>query len=555
MRSPRDLFTFYDPSTKIWRGANTQPLFNPNQSLGALILTTLTRNPAQVVQICADTGVRVTGKEMLLRTIRVAQNLTRMGYVQENIFSMAVRNEENVAPVMFACLALGIPVNTLDASCKRDDLSHMLGTTRSPVVFCDQGTWPEMKAALEMINLQPKVFIFGDKGIEGYSHVDELLVPTGNEDKFVPKHIEDAASRIAVIVCSSGTTGRSKGVCLSHSAIIANVISLLEISSMDNMLSFSSLYWLSGLLFLLAGTAAGATRVITRHVFEPALALEIIEKFRITVAFFPPATALELLKHPRAQQTDFSSMRLLFSGGSAVSAELKYALDKLVPHSSCLVGYGLSELGGAATFSDADTYKGGSTGYLRPLVQAKIVDANGKALNIGQEGEILVKADYQFLRYYGNDEATKEILDEEGWLHSGDIGRIDENGLLYVVDRIKDIIKYGNYQISPSELEGVIQTIPGVLNVCVAGIPVTGNDLPAALIVRNTGKDVETKEIHSLVERSLGTYKQLRGGVYFTKELPMTPSGKVQRRQCRDILIELYNKNNDGSALSKLSVA
>lgn len=262
------------------------------------------------------------------------------------------------------------------------------------------------------------------------------------------------------------------------------------------------------------------------------------------MAFFPPATALQLLKHPQAPETDFSSMRVMFCGGSAVSAELKFALDKLIPNSTCLVGYGLSEVGGAATFSDPDTYKGGSTGYLRPLVQAKIVDANGNALDIDQEGEVLLKPEFKFSGYYGNDEATAEMLDPEGWLHSGDIGRFDKDGLLYVVDRKKDIIKYGNYQISPSEIEGVIQTVPGVVNVCFAGIPVPGNDLPSALIVRSAEENVSAEDVHKVMDLNLGSYKQLRGGVYFTKELPMTASGKVQRRLCRDILIGLYNNSN-----------
>ncbi|XP_001662566.2 4-coumarate--CoA ligase [Aedes aegypti] len=544
MRSPRDIFTFYDPATKIWRGNNKPPLYNPNQSLGAFLLSVLNRSPRQIAQISADTGVRLTCAEIRLRTIRVAQNLTRMGYGQGNIFSMAIRNEENAAPVLFACFALGIPVNTLDASFERDDLSHMLNLIRSQVVFCDRDTWPEMKVALEMTKNDAVVFIFGEGGVEGCRHVNDLLVETGTEDQFVPEHFEDASTRMAMILCSSGTTGKPKGVCLSHSNCIANVTNLSQNYSSDVMLCFSSLYWLSGMFFLLIGTTIGATRIITRDVFDPALALEIIQKFKVTVAFFPPAAALELLKHPQAPNTDFSSIRLLFSGGSAVSAELKYALDKMIPHNSSRVGYGLSEIGGIATFSDADIYKAGTAGYLRPLIQAKIVDLNGEALDIGQQGEILLKPVYRFLGYYGNDEATAEMVDVEGWLHTGDIGRFDEDGLLYVVDRKKDIIKYGNYQISPSELEGVIQSVPGVLNVCVAGIPVPGNDLPAALVVKCAETDVSAEEIHRVISNNLGSYKQLRGGVYFTKELPMTPSGKVLRRQCRDILIERYNNSS-----------
>ncbi|XP_019535556.2 uncharacterized protein LOC109406989 [Aedes albopictus] len=545
MRSPRDVFTFYDPATKIWRGNNTQPLYNPNQSLGAFMLAVLNRNPQQIAQISVDTGARITCGEMCLRTIRVAQNLARMGYGPGNVFTMAVRNDEHAAPVLFACFALGIPVNTLDASFKRDDLSHMLSLVRSQIVFCDRDTWPEMKIALEMTKNDAVVFMVGKGGSqEGCKHVEELLTETRREDLFVPDHFEDASTRMAVILCSSGTTGKPKGVCLSHANCIANLTNLTDTRSTDVMLCFSSLYWLSGMFFLLIGTAVGGTRIITRDVFNPALALNIIDQFMVSVAFFPPAAALELLKHPQAARTDFSNIRLLFSGGSAVSAELKYALDKLIPHTSSRVGYGMSEIGGIATFSDANIYKAGCAGYLRPLIQAKIVDLNGESLDIGQQGEIMLKPFYKFLGYYGNEAATLEMLDPEGWLHTGDIGRFDEDGLLYVVDRKKDIIKYGNYQISPSELEGAIQSIPGVLNCCVTGIPVPGNDLPAALIVKCDEAEVDAEDVHRVMNANLGSYKQLRGGVYFTKELPMTPSGKILRRQCREILIEHYNNSS-----------
>lgn len=173
------------------------------------------------------------------------------------------------------------------------------------------------------------------------------------------------------------------------------------------------------------------------------------------------------------------------------------------------------------------------------------MDDAGNPLDIDQEGEILVRAGLcTFMGYYGNSEATAEMLDSDGWLHTGDIGRVDEDGLLYVVDRKKDIIKYNGYQISPTELETVIQSVPGIINVCVTGVPVPGNDLPAALVVKRNDEanaEIETVIVETVRAR-LGDYKQLRGGVYFVKELPMTPSGKILRRGCRDILVTMYNK-------------
>ncbi|XP_053699201.1 probable 4-coumarate--CoA ligase 1 [Sabethes cyaneus] len=544
MRSPRDVYTFYDPATKIWSGTKTPPLLNPNQSLGELILAMLAKTPDSITQISADTGARVTCEEMRLRTVRVAQNLTALGYGQQDIFTMAVRNGELVAPVVFACFALGIPLNTLDATFKRDDFSYMLETVKPKVVFCDQETLDEMQASIKMAGIDPVVYVFGET-VSGFRHVEELLKPTGNEEYFVPAHFENVSSKLAIVVCSSGTTGRSKGVCLSHSLCIANIAGMLDCRPTDVLMGFSSLYWLSGLAFLLLGTVSGATRIITRESFRPSLALDIIERFRITLVFFPPSSLVAIVKHPGVVQTDFSSIRVLFSGGSMVSSDLKHSFEKLLPNANFHVGYGLSEAGGVVTLSDSDTYKDGCTGYIRATCQAKVVDDDGNALEIGEKGEILVKMEYNFLGYYKNQEATEEMLDNAGWLHTGDIGKFDRDGLLFVVDRKKDIIKYDNFQISPSEIEAVILELPGVANVCVVGIPVPGNDLATALVIKSGKVDTNEAEIHQVVERQLANFKQLRGGVYFVKHLPFTPSGKVLRRQCRDTAIALFNNCGD----------
>lgn len=147
--------------------------------------------------------------------------------------------------------------------------------------------------------------------------------------------------------------------------------------------------------------------------------------------------------------------------------------------------------------------------------------------------------------YYGNPEATEEMKSEDGWLQTGDIARVDEDGLFYIVDRKKDIIKYAGYQISPTEIEMVIMKIPGVVAVCVTGIPVPGNDLPVALVVKALDSEVTEEKIIETVAENMVDFKHLRGGVYFVNAFPMTPSGKILRRTCRDIAVELYNETHN----------
>uniref|UniRef100_A0A1Q3FMI4 Putative acyl-coa synthetase n=1 Tax=Culex tarsalis TaxID=7177 RepID=A0A1Q3FMI4_CULTA len=480
MRKLRDVYTFYDPATHVWRGLPTPPLLNPEQSLGQLILGMLGRNRNKIVQISADSGVEVTGAELHLRTVRVAQNLVKLGFgtrSSETIYAMAVRNGEHTAPVMFACFALGIPVNTMDPSFQRDDLGHILTIVKPKVVFCDSETLNEMLAACEVTSITPKIILLGNK-IAGYTHVEDLLLPTGIEDSFVPTHFQNPDKQPAILVCSSGTTGRSKAVSLSHSICIAHVASFYGFQSDDVAFAYSSLYWLSGLIMLLAGTAMGATRIITRETFTVQRTLDIVQRFRVSALFIPPTQAWAIVNDPTVTASSFASLRFPFCGGSVVSAALKRSFERRFPGKFLEVAYGLSEVGFAVTLTRKEFYRDGSVGFTRSGVEIKIVDEGNCAVGIGREGEILVRTKLVFSGYYGNREATEEMLDGEGWLHTGDIGRFDEDGLMYVVDRKKDIIKYGNYQISPSDVEAVVQGIAGVAAVCVVGITQeNGNDL------------------------------------------------------------------------------
>ncbi|XP_039441859.1 luciferin 4-monooxygenase-like [Culex pipiens pallens] len=540
MHKLRDVRTFYDPASHIWRGLPTPPLWNPDQSLGQAVLGMLDRTRNKVVQICADSGVEVTGAEMYLRTVRVAQNLIKFGYgtrCPENVFAMAVRNGEHTAPVLFACFALGIPVNTLDSTFQRDDLAHMLGSVKPKLVFCESETLVEMIPACEMAGIAPKVIVFGDK-VTGFSHIEDLLLPTGVENTFVPVHLDNPSAELAVLLCSSGTTGRSKAVSLSHSICIAHVANFFECTSSDILFAYSSLYWLSGLVMVLAGTLAGATRIITRDPFTVQRTLDIVQRFHVSTLFIPPTQAWAIVNDPKVTADSFRSLRLAFAGGSVVSAGLKRAFEKRFAGKFLEVAYGFSEVGYAVTFTREGFYRDGSVGFTRPGVEIKIVDEDSCAVGIGRDGEILVRTKLVFLGYFGNREATEEMLDGERWLHTGDIGRFDEDGLMYVVDRKKDIIKYGNYQISPSDVEAVVQGIEGVAAVCVVGIPQeNGNDLVTALVVRSS-ESLGSEFVAQEVAKKLPDYKHLRGGVYFADQLPMTPSGKVVRRLAKKIVLE-----------------
>lgn len=311
----------------------------------------------------------------------------------------------------------------------------------------------------------------------------------------------------------------------------------------DVMLCFSSLYWLSGFGTLISTTIRGATRIITTESFSPELFLYIVEKYKVTVALSAPSYVAVLLQSDRLNQSSLSSIKKYLCGGSFVAKELCEELNKYLINGSIQVGYGMTEISGLLSLNDSRKhYK--SVGKLAANSKVKLIDDNGIRVGVNETGEICCKPLYPFLGYYGSEESTTQILDAEGWIHTGDMGYFDDDGFLYIVDRKKDILKCMNYQISPSEIESIILSCDGVSNVCVVGVPdLIRTELPAAVIVRaNVGSKVMSDVIEDLVKQNCSDFKQLRGGVYFVDSLPMTPSGKILRRKVRDLAIELYHQ-------------
>ncbi|XP_058063233.1 uncharacterized protein LOC131213243 [Anopheles bellator] len=546
---PRGRTCFYDPDTRVWSGLRRAPRHDVGQSLGQLMLSALRRCDAGHVTQIGDTGP-VTCGEMYERAVRVAQWLAGRGYGEGTMAALASRNGDHVAPVMFACFALGITVNTLDAAFDTGDFAHMFGITRPVLLFCEQDLLATVLAAAAQAGIEPRIVLFGsaehqeaaaDAATAGHLRIEELLQPSGREHLFVPPTLSDPAKQLAVILCSSGTTGPSKGVSYTHAFCVANLPTLWRTSADDRLLAFSSLYWLSGFATLIIGTANMATRIITRRPFSSEYALDLLERHRVTVAFFPPFHANLLVSDPRAPAVDVSAVHTLLCGGARVSSDLYRRLQSWLPRTTDIqVGYGMSEASLIALTDREVPYRDGTVGTPQPLTEVKIVDTEtGRALELGEPGEVMLRVQYSFAGYYNNPEATAATVTSDGWISTGDIGHFDQDGLLYIVDRRKDIIKYANYQILPAELETHIKLLPGVLECCVVGIPAPGSDLPAAVIIRSPGATLDEATVHEFMQARVADYKRLRGGIYFFDTLPLTPSGKVMRRKCIEQILAI----------------
>ncbi|XP_050094735.1 luciferin 4-monooxygenase-like [Anopheles aquasalis] len=549
----------FDVISKSWRGAPLPSLYNPHQSLGELLFRALQRAPTHVAQVSADTGRIVTYRELFHWSVRIAQSLpAKCGVVPKDIIAVVVRNGEKVAPLVFGCFMANIAIIALDPSFRVEDYEHLIGLVRPKMVVCDPDLISILRLVFVKLTFEPQLLVMDGPGDDCLT-IDDLLQPTGNEKNFTPGHLPNPSTELAYILCSSGTTGLAKGVCMSHSACIGRITRVFEAYLTDRILCFSSLYWISGFGALLVGTMSGATRIITRDPWSAGLTLDLIERYRVTILFLPPPHLTQLLVNGTIGMADFSSVRHLLTSGGPLPDEVKCSMERYLTHpeAAVLPCYGLTEFCGVS-MGTRRHYKPDSVGEVNPCVEAKIVGEDGMPLDCDQEGELLLRSDFTFLGYYDNPTATSEVLDPDtGWLRTGDIARYDADGMFYIVGRKKEIMKYGGYQVSPLELEQTIFRLFGdgvgsltraLRLVCVAGVHERGNDLPVTLAVRLPGVSISEQEIVDGVADVVADCKRLRGGVFFVDNLPLTSSGKIARKRCRDLALQLYKEREQDAA-------
>ncbi|KAL5276831.1 hypothetical protein ACFFRR_002195 [Megaselia abdita] len=540
------LVTKFDATTKVWSGPKSRPMYHPDISVGQIVHMNLFSNPKNVLQINDTEGIQLTNEAVLLLSTRVAINLMQKGVTQKDVVGIIAGNTSYVMPVCYGTLFLGAPFHPLDVSFNKEAIAHSWKKTTPKVVFCDGHAYERVKEVKEENGLNYIIFTLNHH-IEGVPKVDDLFVSHPMEKIFRPLEVP-SGEETAVILCSSGTTGLSKSVCLSHRSCNATFGIILDTCD-DVVLNFSSLYWLSGCFSMLACGITGATYLVISKPFTPEQALYLIDKYRVTKTMFPPRNIALVLESPDIQHKSIKSIKTLNCGGAKLPVEIRNRIKKYMsPTATIFFGYGTTEVGGIA-FTLSEKFPE-STGILIPNVEVKIVDENGNNLGIGEDGEICVANGHKWPGYFGDKAATDEVYEAETWYHTGDLGHFDENGYLYIVDRIKEIMKSKGYHISPSEIEDVVLQLPDVADVCVCGIPdILSVNKPAAFVIKSVGSNITEQTIITHVSAKMPHYKHLTGGVYFVDELPRTPSGKILRRVVAKEAEKLYNLQNGRNEL------
>ncbi|KAF8379021.1 hypothetical protein HHK36_028448 [Tetracentron sinense] len=345
---------------------------------------------------------------------------------------------------------------------------------------------------------------------------------------------------------SSGTTGLPKGVILTHKNFVSNIAQQVDgenpnlyLKSDDVVLCVLPLFHTYSLNSVLLCSIRAGAGVLLMQKFEIGALLELIQKYRISVAAVVPPLVLALAKNPMVENFDLSSIRFILSGAAPLGKELEMALQTRVPQAVLGQGYGMTEAGPVLSMclgfaKHPFPTKSGSCGTVVRNAELKVIDPEtGFSLGHNQPGEICIRGPQIMKGYLNDTEATASTIDVEGWLHTGDIGYIDDDEEVFIVDRIKELIKFKGFQVPPAELEALLVSHTSIADAAV--VPqkdAVAGEVPVAFVVRSNTSELTEEAVKEFIAKQVVFYKKLHK-VHFVHAIPKSPSGKILRKDLR----------------------
>ncbi|QBK26328.1 class I adenylate-forming enzyme family protein [Ureibacillus thermophilus] len=464
----------------------------------------------------------MTFGELFENAKKVAAYLQHKGYKKGDIIAQFMLNTDLFLPVYLGVKLAGLTVMPVNTKLAPPEVDYIFQHSEAKVLFYDE--------KIEEI-IKPTTHTFDQ--VISTSKILEIL--HGNQTDFTKVPIEQ--DQTAVVMYTSGTTGKPKGVMLSHYNMIetAKIWSdSMNITNQDRTYICTPLFHCAGLHVFAMPTLYKGGTVVIEEAFSPDRTLKNLEKTEATIFFGVPAMYTIILNKPEIRQYNFQNLRLFCYGAAPMPYELVKKLKDTFPKVKVQNLYGQTENTPAAS-SLTDEYaleKIGSVGKPLKNTQIKLVDANGEEVPVGEVGEICVKGPQVMKGYLKNPEETARTI-QDGWLYSGDLGKFDEEGFLYIVDRKKDMIIRGGENIYPVEVEEVLYQIPEILEAAVVGVPheVYG-EVPKAYVVFKEGKSLTSEEIINYCFTKLAKYK-VPVEIEELKQLPRNASGKVLKHTLR----------------------
>ena len=467
---------------------------------------------------------------------RLASGLKSLGIGKGDHVVVSMPNSPEVFTCFQAIWRIGAVIVPIMFLLGENETRYILDHSDAKAVITSKDLLEKIENACQGIAHIKQIIVLGGEDKEGQIEFNRLL----NSSEPEPHFEEMKDSDVALMIYTSGTTGQPKGVMLSHSNLYQNAIATWqasEASKPDTTILCLPLAHSFGVVVMNSGFCSPFEESygVLMSWFDPEEVFRLIEKYRATQFIGVPTMYQILLNHPAADKYDTSSLERCSISAAPVTEELYRAFTTKF-NCNMYEGYGLTEASPAVAIERRSMpRKTGSTGIPMPGVEVKIFDHEDKEVPTGQQGEIVVKGPNVMLGYYKRPAETAETL-RGGWLYTGDVGYCDEDGYLFITDRIKDMIIKGGYNIYPSEIEGYIETHPGVGEVSVIGIPDEkyGEEI-AAFIVRMPGQDLVEEEIIEFAKSKMTPFKA-PSQVKFIEGLPKSLVGKVLKKELRKMI-------------------
>lgn len=480
--------------------------------------------------------------EVDLISRRVGSGLAKLGIGHGDVVMLLLPNCPEFAFVFLGSSRIGAIATTANPFYTPGEIAKQAIASGARVIVT-QASYVEKLCDLDRQKRSVPVITIDTGAPEGCLDFSVLAEADENEIPVVEIRPDD----VVALPYSSGTTGLPKGVMLTHGALVSSVAQQVDgenpnlyLHSEDVVLCVLPLFHIYSLnSVLLCSLRVGAAILIMQR-FEIHVLLDLIEKFKVTVAPFVPPIVLAIAKNPIVEKYDISSIRLVMSGAAPLGKELEDALRARIPNATLAQGYGMTEAGPVLAMSLGFakvpfSIKSGSCGTVVRNAEMKILEPEtGVSLPHNQAGEICIRGPQIMKGYLNDPEATEMTIDKDGWLHTGDVGYIDDEEELFIVDRVKELIKYKGFQVPPAELEAILVNHPSIADAAVVSqMDEIAGEVPVAFVVRSDdGPQLTVNEIKEFVAKQVVFYKKLHN-VYFIDAIPKSPSGKILRKDLR----------------------
>ncbi|XP_074586936.1 4-coumarate--CoA ligase-like 7 [Curcuma longa] len=483
--------------------------------------------PSHPAVVDAATGDAIFFADFISQVRSLAAALrSEVGLAKGDVVFILAPPRLDIPALYLAVLSIGAVISAANPASSSAELDRLVALSDPRIAFAashDAAKLPSHVATVLLDSPRFRSFLDADAG----GRVEE-------------EEVEQ--SDAAVIQYSSGTTGMVKAAALSHRNFIAMVAGFHSLRKpaeelrgrAEVTLLGAPLFHSMGFFFLMKGLALGETTVVMGGRGGVKEMIQAAERYRATAMTASPPVVIAMARSP--ETVGLTALEYVTCGGAPLPEAAAMRVMRRFPHVQIRQGYGSTEAGGISRMiSKEECHRVRSVGRLSQHVEAMLVDnATGETLSVGQTGELWLRGPSIMLGYVGNKQANASTFDARGWLKTGDLCYFDEDGFLYVVDRLKELIKYKAFQVPPAELEHLLQYLPGVADAAVASYPdEEAGQIPMALIVRQPGSKITEVEVMDFIAKQVAPYKKIRK-VVFTNKIPKTPSGKILRVELRN---------------------